>query len=134
MSLRDMIAMHPHVRGATNNPLIDAAEMAAECASICLACADACLGEDMVAELTQCIRLDLDCADVCAATARLALRRAGSNEAGIQRLLQVCAEQCAACAEECAKHAEMHDHCRICTDVCRRCEAACRAAAATITP
>lgn len=35
-----------------------------ECAQICTACADACLSEDMVAELTKCIRTDLDCADI----------------------------------------------------------------------
>ena len=36
-------------------------------AQVCTACADACLGEDDVGELTRCIRLDLDCADLCAA-------------------------------------------------------------------
>ena len=84
--------------------------------------------------VTQCIRLDLDCADVCLATAGLAARRAGSNEALIKRMLQTCAEACADCAVECEKHAEMHEHCRICADECRRCEGACRDAEASITP
>jgi hypothetical protein len=33
-----------------------------ECAQVCTACADACLSEDSVADLTTCIRTDLDCA------------------------------------------------------------------------
>lgn len=32
---------------------------------ICIACADACLAEDMVANLTQCIGLNRECADAC---------------------------------------------------------------------
>ena len=31
-----------------------------ECAQACTACADACLSEDMVAELTKCIRTNAD--------------------------------------------------------------------------
>jgi hypothetical protein len=34
------------------------------CAQSCTACADACLGEPDVADLTRCIRLNLDCADI----------------------------------------------------------------------
>ena len=41
-----------------------------ECAQTCTACADACLAEDMVTELTQCIRRNQDCADDCEATGR----------------------------------------------------------------
>jgi hypothetical protein len=32
-----------------------------DCAQACTACADDCLSEEMVAELTKCIRLNLDC-------------------------------------------------------------------------
>src|SRR3546814_1926237 len=46
----------------------------------CTACADACLGEQMVQQLTQCVRLNQDCADACAATGAVATRRTGSNE------------------------------------------------------
>ena len=38
------------------------------CAQTCTACADACLSEEMVAELTRCIRTDQDCAEICVAT------------------------------------------------------------------
>lgn len=85
----------------------------------------------MVAHLTQCIRLDLDSADVCLATGKIGSRRTGSNEGLIRRQLEVCAEACGLCAEECEKHAGMHEHCRLCGEACRRCERACHAAIAT---
>lgn len=34
-----------------------------ECAQSCTACADACLSEESVADLTKCIRTNLDCSD-----------------------------------------------------------------------
>ena len=40
----------------------------------------------VVEQLRQCIRLNLDCADVCAATGAVASRRTGSNESVIKRL------------------------------------------------
>ena len=42
-----------------------------ERAQACTACADACLSEDMVAELTKCIRTCTDCADLCDTTGRV---------------------------------------------------------------
>ncbi|MFC5068545.1 four-helix bundle copper-binding protein [Flaviflagellibacter deserti] len=134
MHTQQMIATHPHVQGSTNDALIRAIDIAADCALICTSCADACLGEPMAAELTQCIRLDLDCADVCATTASVATRRTGSNEALIKSMLEVCSEACRVCGEECARHADHHEHCRICADTCRQCEQACREAAASISP
>ena len=98
----------------------------------CTSCADACLAEDMVAELTQCIRLNQDCADVCAASGRVLSRRTGSNAALDRALLEACQAACRACAEECEKHAEMHEHCTICAEACRRCEKACAELLATL--
>ena len=49
------------------------------CSEACTACADACLSEDMVAELTKCIRTNLDCADICLATGAMASRLGGSQ-------------------------------------------------------
>jgi hypothetical protein len=134
MHVQAMISTHPHVRGNTNAALVRCVEECLDCAAVCASCADACLGEDMVADLRQCIRLDLDCADVCFATGSVAARRTGSDEAVIRMMLEVCAETCRICATECEKHAGMHEHCRICAESCRRCESACREAARTITP
>jgi hypothetical protein len=96
------------------------------CSEACTACADACLSEPDVLELTKCIRTDLDCADICATTARVLSRHTGYDANISRSLLEACATACEACAAECAQHAAMHEHCRICADACGRCEAACR--------
>jgi hypothetical protein len=96
------------------------------CSQACTACADACLSEDMVAELTRCIRTDLDCADICATTARVLSRHTGYDANISRALLEACAAACKSCGDECARHADMHEHCRICADACRACERACR--------
>jgi hypothetical protein len=91
----------------------------------CIACADACLSEDMVAELTTCIRTNLDCADICAATARVLSRHTGYDAHISRTLLEACIVACSSCGDECARHA-MHEHCRICAHACRTCEQTCR--------
>ncbi len=111
---------------------IDKAKLAAcidacfECAQSCTACADACLSEDMVAELTKCIRTNLDCADICDATGRVLSRHTGYDANISRTLLEACAMACKTCGDECASHADMHEHCRICAEACRRCEQACQ--------
>jgi hypothetical protein len=134
MHAMQMISSHPDVRGNTNDVLIRCIEECYDCAQACIACADACLAEQMVAELRQCIRLNQDCADLCAATGRIASRRTGSNELVLRTMLETCAEACRLCGEECARHADQHEHCAICAESCRRCERACVEAASTITP
>lgn len=134
MHTQAMISTHPQVRGNVNEALVRAIEAAFDCAQACTACADACLGESSVADLTQCIRFNLDCADVCAAVGAVGSRRTGSNELIIKRMLDVCAEACRLCGEECERHASRMQHCRICADACEACERACAAAADTITP
>ena len=75
-------------------------------------------------ELAKCIRLDLDCADVCTATLRV-VRSQPEYDANLTRpLLEACAAACKSCGEECMRHAEMHEHCRVCAEACRRCEQA----------
>ncbi|WP_291618042.1 four-helix bundle copper-binding protein [Bradyrhizobium sp.] len=128
MQAQAMISTHPQVRGNTNDALIRCIEECYSCAQTCTSCADACLGEDKVQSLTQCIRLNMDCADICNITGRIATRRTGSDEEMIRRMLDACAAACRLCAEECEKHAEMHEHCRICADACRRCMSACEEA------
>ena len=132
MHTREMIASHPDVRGQVNDALLTAIDAAYACAETCTSCADACLAEEMVAQLRQCIRLNLDCADVCAATATLANRRTGSNEEVIRKMLDACATACRLCGEECQRHASEHEHCRICAESCRQCDKACEAALRTI--
>ncbi|HAQ59153.1 MAG TPA: four-helix bundle copper-binding protein, partial [Microbacterium sp.] len=96
-----------------------------ECAQACTACADACLSEEMVAELTKCIRTNLDCADLCAVTARVLSRHTGYDANITRAAVEACRSACKACADECERHADMHEHCRVCAESCRRCEQAC---------
>jgi hypothetical protein len=103
------------------------------CAAACTACADACLSEKSVADLTKCIRTNMDCADVCAATARVLSRHTGYDANISRTLLEACATVCKSCGDECGSHAGMHEHCRICAEACRACEQACRDLLATIS-
>jgi len=90
MRVEQMIATHPHVRGDLNPALARCIEACFDCGQVCVSCADACLGEEMVAELVQCIRLDLDCADACFAAGKIATRRSGGDVPLIRLQLQAC--------------------------------------------
>jgi hypothetical protein len=125
MRTEAMIATHPDVNGSVNQALIEAIDAAYACAQTCTSCADACLAEQMVTELRQCIRFNQDCADVCAATATLGNRRTGSNEEVMKKMLDTCREACRLCGAECQRHASKHKHCAICAETCRHCERAC---------
>ncbi|GAA4777178.1 four-helix bundle copper-binding protein [Citricoccus nitrophenolicus] len=121
-----MLETYPKDLGNIDRQKLDECIQACfECAQTCTACADACLAEDMVAELTRCIRLNLDCADICEATGRVLSRQTGNNAEVTRSLLAACRDACTACGEECAQHADMHGHCKVCAEACRRCEQAC---------
>ena len=79
MNVHQMIASHPHVQGGTADRLLRCIEECYGCAQTFTSCADACLAEDMVDQLRQCIRLNLDCADICAAAGSITSRRTDSN-------------------------------------------------------
>lgn len=126
MSIAKMIAAHPDVAGNLNEPLATAVRHAMFCSVICTSCADACVAEAEAEKMRQCIRLNLDCADVCGMVARLATRRTGTNEILLQEALQLCITACDLCAEECERHD--NDHCRRCAETCRETSRDCKAA------
>ncbi|MGB2567059.1 four-helix bundle copper-binding protein [Micromonospora citrea] len=128
-----MLETYPRTIDLDRAKLAAAIEAINACAQACTACADACLSEEMVAELTKCIRTNLDCADVCAATARVLSRHTGYDANLSRALVEACATACRSCGDECAAHAQMHEHCRICADACRACERACRDLLATMS-
>ena len=128
MHTQQMISTHPDVRGNYSQPLIKCINDCFACAQTCISCADACLAEPMVEALRQCIRLNLDCADICNATGALASRRTGSNEEVLRHTIELCALACTRCAEECDKHADRHEHCKVCAQSCRECADSCRIA------
>ena len=123
MSLQQMIENHPQVDDQTEE-LVLAARHAMLCSLFCTSCADACLAEDM--DMAQCIRNCLDCADVCGATARLAVRRTAQNIEVLRSQLETCIKACETCAEECEKHD--NPHCAMCAKMCRECAGDCRKA------
>lgn len=125
MHVQQMLSSHPTAAAGGNAPLIACIEACYDCAQACTVCADACLGEEEVAELRRCIRLDLDCADICQATGRIASRQSGADRT-LYQIIESCREACRRCAEECERHADRHEHCRICAEACRECESACR--------
>jgi len=97
-----------------------------DCAQACTADVDADLSEQNVTEMVKCIRLCLDCADVCTATAGVISRQAEYDANVAKPLLEACAASCKSCGDECERHARMNEHCRVCAEACRRCEQACR--------
>ncbi|MFI9006151.1 four-helix bundle copper-binding protein [Actinosynnema sp. NPDC053489] len=127
-----MLETYPAEIGLDRGRLGATIEALIACSQACTACADACLSEDAVAELTKCVRTNLDCADVCATTARVLSRHTGYDADVSRSLLEACATACGACGDECGSHAGMHEHCRICAEACRNCERACRDLATAI--
>jgi hypothetical protein len=133
--LREMFSTHPDPAGPNGDAAIRCIEAAQRCAGACTICADACLGETDVASMVACIRLNLDCAEVCRVTATLLTRPSHRDAPALRAQLQACVEMCRACAEECARHAEHgSDHCRLCAEACRACAEACDAMAAALVP
>ena len=97
-----------------------------DCAQACTADNAADLGESNLADMVRCIRLCLDCTDVCTAAAAVTSRLVEYDPGVLRPLLESCLAICRSCGDECERHAAMHAHCRVCEQACRRCEQACR--------
>ncbi|MDR5880521.1 MULTISPECIES: four-helix bundle copper-binding protein [unclassified Caballeronia] len=91
------------------------------CAAACDHCATACLSESNVSEMAECIRQDMDCADVC----RIASAAMARGSQHTKDICELCASLCEACAAECERH--QHEHCKQCAEACRTCASECRA-------
>jgi hypothetical protein len=123
--LEKMLQTHPKKQTNIVNELPEKIIEIAGCAITCNICADACLGEQNVENLTQCIRFNLDCADICSSTAAIISRQTNSSTDLIKAQLQACKTACKTCGDECQKHAQAHEHCKICSDVCHKCMQTC---------
>ncbi len=124
--MRGIIAKHPSYDGAHNGELVACIEACMNTAAASAACADACLAEAQVAEMVTCIRLNLDCADLCAATARILSRHVGHLTQAVVAQVNALAAVVLACGLECTQHAERFEHCDLCAQACRLCAEACR--------
>lgn len=91
-----------------------------DCAEACTRCLEACLHEEHVSEMINCIQLDRDCAAMC----QLAFSFTAAQSEFAADVLKLCAEVCARCSAECRLHPM--EHCGACADACLHCEQACR--------
>ena len=114
------------------DPLVACIKACFACAESCTLCADACLAEEQIDRLRRCIRLNLDCAAICAATGEVVARQTGMDRELTRQQLESCVTACRVCGDECAPHASMHEHCRLCTASCRACAQACNALLAAL--
>jgi hypothetical protein len=144
MNVEPMLSTHPRVHGQATDIFVLATDACFVCAQACRACADACLGEERLAELHNCIDMNLDCADVCFATGDLAIRRVlrttnmvirqtDFDERVMKLMFETCTEVCRRCGDECMRYAEHHKHFRRCAQVCRCCEQTCHNAVRALT-
>lgn len=121
-----MLQTHPRKSQIDEALLRECIEACCDCAQTCTSCADACLAEQQHLQmLVRCIRLNLDCADVCDTTGRLLSRQTEPDWSTTRAQLEACAAACRSCGDECQRHAGMHQHCQVCAESCRRCEQAC---------
>jgi hypothetical protein len=97
------------------------------CADACDRCAIACLAEPNVKDMARCIRLDVDCAQMCRMAAGFMSR--GSDM--VSMMCNACAEMCDACGAECGRF--QMAHCQECAAACSRCAEECRRMAASWT-
>jgi hypothetical protein len=109
----------------------DALDALNDCIQACVADTDADLSEKDLADMVKCVRLCLQCTDVCVATAGVLRRPAEFDPRVVRPLLESCIAICKSCGDECESHTD-HEHCRICAEACRRCESACRSLSGAI--
>jgi len=122
-----MLDAYPREFNVDRPLLVRCIEACADCSEACIQCADDCLSEHSVQELVKCIRLNLDCADMCATTGRVVSRQTEYDANVTGGVLQACIAACRSCGDECERHGDHGmEHCRVCAAECRGCEQACQ--------
>lgn len=117
--MNSVICISTLLKGAFNMANEQLIKALHDCMAACNHCFDACLNEDDVNMMANCIRLDRECSEICGYLEG-ALSR---NSPVVQELAEACAKICDACADECSQHD--HDHCQKCADACAKCAEAC---------
>jgi len=90
------------------------------CDALCNNCVTSSLDEDNIQPLSACIKLSIDCADICHLALKLLTRDSSHTVSAVELCMTICGE----CAAECEKHD--YDQCRLSTRACRQCESHCR--------
>ena len=91
----------------------------AECVHACNDCFNACLEENDVKMMKECIGLDRECAIICGTTLELI----HANGHFMKEILSLCEKTCRACANECGKFPQKH--CQECAKICDECTKVC---------
>ena len=99
MPTKQMLETHPSGAAANADALAEVIDCCLECVQACTACADACLGEGNAEMLARCIRLDLDCADICDATAKILSRQVAFEPEMAQPVVDACARAVKLCGD-----------------------------------
>ena len=123
---RQMLDSYRHDVNVDAGMLAATVDALNDCAQACAADVDADLSEQNLAEMVRCIRLCLQCTDLCTATVSVLSRPTEYDPNVTRPLLEACLAICKSCGDECERHAHMHEHCRVCAEACRRCERTCR--------
>ena len=90
------------------------------CAQACYECFEACLSEADVRARTKCIKMLVECAQMC----QMSAAGMASNGRFIKEHCNLCATVCDACAQECNMFKDQH--CKQCAQECRTCAQECR--------
>ena len=131
---RQMLDTYPRSVIVDATVLAAAVDAIRDCAQACAADTDADLNEQNLAEMVKCIRLCLNCTDVCTATGGVLSRLAEYDADTTRPLLESCVAICKSCGDECERHAPHYAHCRVCAEACRRSERACRDLLTSLNP
>ena len=95
---RQLLDTYPGTVNVDAGVLAAAIDALSDCAQACIADVDADLSEQNVTEMVTCIRLCLDCADVCTATIGVTSRQASYDINVAKPLLEACVAICNSCA------------------------------------
>ena len=79
----------------SHNKFTSCIEACYKCATACDHCSTACLQEPDPAKMADCIRADLDCADIC----RLAAAAMARGSEHTKQICRLCADICEDCGE-----------------------------------
>jgi hypothetical protein len=91
---RPLVDAYPRTFNVDADVLAATIDALNDCDEACSADADDDLSEQNVTELVKCIRLCLDCADVCTATVRVTSRQTEYDAKVTRPLLEACAATC----------------------------------------
>ena len=130
--IKEMIESHPVTSSFDTTELAECIMNCFSCAQVCNTCADACLSEDNVKDMIQCIRLNHDCADICSATGKMMSRLTSPSDEMLRDQIKACITACEICGNECSSHSKMK-HCTVCAQSCNECKKACEKILSSVT-